>query len=148
MAGPRPAPTKLRMLKGNPGKRPYNEKEPKPKIELPDPPEHLNEDAQTEWNRIGPELVKLGIMSSLDTVALAAYCEIYARWVEAGTKLKETGLIVKAKNGYPLQNPYLSIQNTCLLQMRTFLCEFGMTPSSRTKIKANPPTNSEDDLLT
>ena len=36
MRGRRPKPTRLKMLTGNPGKRPFNMNEPKPDAEIPD----------------------------------------------------------------------------------------------------------------
>jgi len=48
MAGRRPKPTNLKVLHGNPGKRPLNANEPKPAAEMPSAPDHLGEVAQTE----------------------------------------------------------------------------------------------------
>ena len=38
-------------------------------------------------------------------------------------------------NGIPIVSPYLKISNAALDRMRQFLVEFGMTPSSRSKVK-------------
>ena len=41
--GPKHTPTKLKLLKGNPGKRgPLNKDEPEPEVRLPNPPSHLD----------------------------------------------------------------------------------------------------------
>ena len=40
--GPKHTPTKLKPLKGNPGRRPLNEGEPEPEVRLPNPPSHLD----------------------------------------------------------------------------------------------------------
>ena len=52
-SGPKPKPTKLKLLEGNPGRRPINDKEPKPKERLPQCPTHLSEEAKREWQRTG-----------------------------------------------------------------------------------------------
>jgi P27 family predicted phage terminase small subunit len=84
-------------------------------------------------------LLALGIISKLDRAAIAAYCDAYSRWVEAATQIQQYGLIFKAPSGYPMPSPYLAILHTALDQMRAFLTEFGMTPSSRSRVKvANP----------
>ncbi len=132
--GRKPKPSKVHALHGNPGKRSRNTKEPKPEVVVPGPPEHLSEEAVREWNRVTPELKALGIISDIDRNALAAYCQCYARWVASEEKLAKYGEIVKSPNGYPMQSPYLGIANTALKFMRDFAIEFGMTPSSRSRV--------------
>jgi len=141
MAGRRPKPTALKRVAGNPGKRALNEKEPTPPIGVPDPPPHIVGEALAEWKRITPQLVALGILTDIDRAALAAYCQLWARWVEAEKSLSTTGTILKSPSGYPIQNPFLGVANTAIEGMRKFLGEFGMTPSSRSRIT----TNSADD---
>ena len=51
--GRKPQPTALKVLKGNPGRRPLNEDEPKPEVLLPRPPAHLSPVARREWRRAG-----------------------------------------------------------------------------------------------
>ena len=51
--GRKPTPTTLKELKGNPGRRPLNEAEPKPAARLPSPPAHLSRSARREWRRAG-----------------------------------------------------------------------------------------------
>jgi P27 family predicted phage terminase small subunit len=80
-----------------------------------------------------------GLITELDRAALAGYCDAYARVAEASRQLQQYGLIVKSPNGYPMQSPYLAILNTALQETRAFSTEFGMTPSSRSRVKtANP----------
>jgi len=102
--------------------------------ELPRCPPHLDAEAKREWRRIVPRLGTLGILSRLDTAALAAYCQCWSRWVEAETKLRETGLVVKTPQGFAQANPYLSIARQALADMRRFLSEFGLTPVSRHRL--------------
>ena len=40
--GRKTTPTKLKLLKGNPGKRGLNKDEPEPDVRLPNPPSHLD----------------------------------------------------------------------------------------------------------
>jgi P27 family predicted phage terminase small subunit len=133
MAGRRPKPTHLKLLQGNPGKRPINRQEPKPEMEMPGVPEHLSEAAKAEWTRMGEQLHRLGLLTSIDRSAFAAYCVIYARWVDAEEALKKSGPVVRSPSGYPMLSPYYTVANQSLSQMRTYLTEFGMTPSSRSR---------------
>lgn len=146
-AGRKPKPTELKILAGNPGGRPLNENEPKPEVSMPDAPDHLDKAAREEWNRVVPILFRVRIMTDLDVAALASYCQAYGRWVEAEEHISEEGCVVIWK-GFPMQNPYLSIANKAMEQIRQFMSEMGMTPSSRSRVqvqsaqkKANPFTS-------
>ena len=81
--GPKPTPTALRRLQGNPGKRGYNHAEPQPPEGVPDCPAHLNAAARDEWDRLALVLHDMGVVTAVDRAALAAYCQCYGRWVEA-----------------------------------------------------------------
>ncbi len=72
--GPAPKPTRMKVLAGNPGKRPLNRREPQPKPGLPRCPAQLSEEAKREWKRISKELDRLGLLTVLDRAALSAYC--------------------------------------------------------------------------
>lgn len=133
-AGRKPLPTHLKILKGNPGKHPLNKREPQFAQEIPDCPPHLDAVAREEWERITEHLFALNLVTVVDRAALAAYCQCYSRWVDAETKLRATGMIVKTANDYPMVNPYFTVIKQTLKQMQAFLTEFGLTPASRSRI--------------
>jgi P27 family predicted phage terminase small subunit len=137
-SGRKPTPTPLKLLAGNPGRRPLSQAEPTPAPRLPRAPEHLGPEARKEWRRAGRFLLQLGLVSDLDHAALAAYCTAYGRWVEAEQALKAYGLMLKSPNGFPVQSPYLAVANRALEQMRSLLSEFGMSPASRSRVSATP----------
>jgi P27 family predicted phage terminase small subunit len=101
---------------------------------LPDCPPHLDDGARAEWERIVPQLRDKGLLDRTDRAAIAGYCQCYARWAAAETKLAELGPVVKSPSGFPIQNPYLSIAVKALDQMARFLREFGMTPHARKRL--------------
>jgi len=135
-SGGKPTPTPLKLLRGNPGRRPLNQSEPHPVVRLPTPPAHLSKEARKEWRRSGAFLLEIGLISDLDRSAFAAYCTAYGRWVEAEEALKTYGLMLKSPNGFPIQSPYLAVANRALEQMRSLLAEFGMSPASRSRVTA------------
>lgn len=148
MAGRKPIPTNLHILRGNPGKRPLNENEPKPANEKPRCPSHLSEEAKKEWRRMSDKLHKLGLLTEIDGAALAAYCQAYGRWVEAEQNVKKYGMVMLSPDkGWPVQSPYLSIANKALEQMHKYLTEFGMTPSSRSRIVVSKQDKNDDSIL-
>ena len=76
-------------------------------------------------------LARHGVMTELDTSALARYAVVWCRWVDSEAEVKRRGPVVKTEGGNAIQNPFLSIANKCLLQMAQIESEFGLTPSSR-----------------
>lgn len=136
MAGRKPIPTALKILRGNPGRRPLPKDEPQIPAGIPEAPKHLTGKAKKEWHRIVPELHKAGLLTKVDGTALAAYCDCFAQWAEASRQLKKTGLLVKGSLGEPVINPLWKISNAAMERMKQFLVEFGMTPSSRSRVKS------------
>jgi P27 family predicted phage terminase small subunit len=147
MRGRKPTPTALRLLRGNPRKRPINAAEPKPSP-LPAglaAPTWLDPDAAAEWNRVAPMLGRLGVLTETDADALAAYCEAFTTWKQATQRLRQFGMVVKrTKAGLelPVISPYVKIAHHAMAQMRAFLVEFGMTPSSRARIHTAAPAET------
>lgn len=131
-----PKPTALKELTGNPGKRSLNKKEPALKAERPPCPKHLQGEARTEWNRVTKQLLDIGVVTKVDRAALAAYCQCWARWVQAEEAMRQPDflMITTTDNGYPVVSPWLNVANTAMKQMLRFLTEFGMTPSSRSRV--------------
>jgi P27 family predicted phage terminase small subunit len=138
MRGRKPRPTALKLIDGNPGKRPLNAREPKPAHAVPTCPAHLNPTAKAEWKRLARQMHVLGIISQLDRAALAAYCQAYGRWVEAERKLKETPALIKLPSGYIQPSPWLGIANKQLEIMHKFMTDLGLSPASRSRVAALP----------
>jgi phage terminase small subunit len=76
--GRKPKPTALKVLEGNPGKRPLNEKEPQPKRQAPRCPSWLEPEAKKEWKRMAKTLEAIGVLTQVDKAAFAGYCQAYA----------------------------------------------------------------------
>jgi len=145
ITGPKPKPTALKILEGNPGKRPLNLNEPKPLRIAPKCPDWLLEEAKKEWKRFTPELERLGLLTRIDRVAFIGYCQNYAIYIETEKYLKENGRVMKTKSGAIKTRPEVYIANNALKFVRSFASEFGLTPSSRGRIYL-PDLNIEDEL--
>ena len=75
--GRKPKPTNLKVLEGNPGKRPLPTNEVKPQKKAPRCPQWLEEDAKREWKRMGKILEQMGLLTEMDMTAFAGYCQAY-----------------------------------------------------------------------
>lgn len=143
MPGPPPQPIELRLLRGNPSRRPIR---PTLRVarpaEPPAAPDFLSNYAREEWLRVSPELFALRVLTELDVMALAAYCENYASWrtaveafnrVAAGDPVMQ-GLLVKGDRGLPVKNPLLGLARRAAETMLRAASEFGLTPAARSRI--------------
>ncbi len=141
--GPPPQPTRLRLLRGNPGKRRIDGREPQPKMEAPVCPQWLSAKAKRVWKDVVPLLKDMRIITRVDRDALTAYCQTYARWRSAEEFLDQHGEI------YPVRDekgnirrmklyPQVGIARTLLQILRCYQQEFGMTPSARTRVHEIP----------
>jgi P27 family predicted phage terminase small subunit len=149
MRGRKPTPTALKLVRGNPGKRPLPENEPHPEAGAA-MPEWLSPEAAKHWPMIARQLDDAGVLTEMDAQALALYCEAFARWKHANEQVVRYGAVVKAPSGYPVQSPFLSIANKAFEQMTKLLVEFGMTPSSRSRVTGaakKPDKNPFADLV-
>lgn len=92
--------------------RPPRSQEPQPPEKMPPCPAHLDKEAQEEWKRAGEILESIGLMTGLDMVDFAAYCEAYSRWVRLCIERQEMEAVVGE------QKIDLSIANQRILQYR------------------------------
>lgn len=159
--GPSPLPANVHRMNNNPSKKSAGElrEDLKPDVVLPDPPEHLMAEAKAEWVRLGPEMIRLGLITQLDRAEFALYCQYWARWTQAELKLaelQEAGLIETTPSGYRQIGVWLQISNRAAEGMHRSADKFGMTPSARTGFTgrltpqmplfpdAKPKTGAED----
>lgn len=143
--GAKPVPTALKVLRGTLRAGRRNDGEAAPGRAVPSCPPELGATAKREWKRISRELAGMGLLGRIDRAALALYCDAWGRWVEAIDALRQYGVVMKSPNGYPMQSPYLAIANKAAEQVRLLLGEFGMSPSSRTRVRAEPAPQQDDD---
>lgn len=145
--GRKPKPTAMKELEGNPGKRQLNEYEPKPKKKALKCPSWLDAEAKKEWRRVAKQLEELGVLTEVDMAAFAGYCAAYSRWKDAEEFISNHGTIIKTPSGYWQQVPQVSIAQTYLKIMIKFCEQFGLTPSSRSRIVAEKIVNEADDPM-
>ena len=146
MAGRRPIPTRLKIIKGTDQPCRIRKNEPKPADDAVDMPEGLSPVAQKQWSVICQQLQDAKIITNVDSMALALYCEAYATWSNANKMVQKHGAIVKGAAGQPVQSPYFKVANISFDQMRRMMVEFGITPAARSRISTTGPTEDDDEF--
>ena len=144
--GRKPKPTALKILEGNPGKRPLNPHEPIPPKGDLRCPTWLMPEAKKEWKRLASSLEAMGVLTMADLTPFAGYCQAYARWREAEEFITQQGSIFKTPSGYVQQIPQVSIAQQNLKIMQSFCSEFGLTPATRARIIAAGGGSSDNGL--
>lgn len=130
--------------------RPPRNQEPQPPEKMPHCPKHLNKEARKEWRRAGKILQSIGLLTEIDRMIFAAYCEAYSRWIEATLKVQEMGMVYakgavldpdtkKMVGGEPRLNPYIRIAREAFDQMIRAGTQIGLSPSSRAMLKVERP---------
>ena len=153
-----------------------NPEEPEPETfnEPPKCPSYLKGEARKAWDGMAAKLTMLGVLTDIDLTAMEVYCSIYAEWREAKAYLEGPagycpncnprrrkksddpcrGRIHKLIPYGPFfitikgwqQSPYFRAVDVCRKQLRAYAIEFGLTPSSRSRVKVGPKDKDEDEF--
>lgn len=129
---------KKHLTKAEIDQRTKAEQSLKPGTDKIRPPSFLDDKGRKEWNRVVKELKALDLITNLDVVALAMYCDAYSKYVTATEDIKKNGLTIIHKNtaGFEnrVANPAIQTSQKYAQQILKFCTEFGLTPSSRLRL--------------
>jgi P27 family predicted phage terminase small subunit len=136
MRGRKPKPSHLRVVDGNPGRRPLNEDEPQTKAEIPDAPPHWLSDTAKDVYTTTLKDCPEGLLRDLDLSMFARWCFHHDQFRQAQDAVSRYGQFVKnGKSPVPAQNPALAVANKQSLIMAKLEAEMGFTPSSRSRVR-------------
>lgn len=152
----RPAkPAVVHLLNGNPGKRSAKElldqvQNPAVPVEAPDKPDWLDAESSEEWDRLIPDLLKLGLITRLDQQALAQYCEAVCEYrkfsrlisqFNADPKLsqQQAGDVQTSKTGFKSLSIWRTLRNDAQRRADELGRQFGFTPMSRRGLRPQSP---------
>ena len=147
--GPPPTPTKLKLLRGNPGKRPINRQEPTPAANLPVRPDGMSEASQAVWDRILRDYGQTGVLTGVDAAGLRIFCEAVVRYEYAATRLEQSGPLVRGaerRGGELVKNPLHQIVRDNADLVRAFARELGFTPAARSALTSLGKPDENDPL--
>ena len=129
-SGRKKKPTLLKLVTGNPGRRPINSDEPEPILAEVVAPDWLDEEARQKWD----EVIKLcPWIKAADADTLAMYCDAFSHYRKA-QRLSIKTPVVKTPEGKMIKNPAWTARNEAFQQVRSAGSELGLSPSSRSGI--------------
>jgi P27 family predicted phage terminase small subunit len=147
-------PTLMKVLEGTARADRTMPNEPKPEVlTIPPPmPEGLNQWGQKEWEKMTLELTEIGMLTTIDSSQLAAYCNEMGNYWEC--ELRRKGVCPKNESDEAIElaetfyKNYFDMAQKHLKAAKDLAVQFGFTPASRTRI--NLPKKEErselDDL--
>jgi len=153
--GRKPEPAALTLIKGNPSKKPLKSC-PQPTPIAPKIPPWLPTEAKKRWKEIGPELERLGLLTVVDGLAFSMMLNHYSLAVEAAREIKrirrelrkegkkQHPLITKDERGLYRKHPLHQILCDHSETFKSYMPEFGLTPSSRSRLSIPEPEGADD----
>ncbi len=138
--GRKPKPTALKELAGNPGGRELNDAEPQPAPADPERvPYKLLPKAPRFWLDNAPRLSALGLLSEIDLPAFQMMATHFGVAVQAAELIRAEGIMTKDEHQLDRKHPALQVLRDNSAAFRTYAAEFGMTPSARSRVRADVP---------
>lgn len=150
-AGRPPKPTSMKIVNGNPGKRPLNAREPQYDAHSGDAPDGLNDDGLWMWNRLARLLIPQGLLTQADEPMAVAWCEAWADLVEARSALAAHhtqfhSYDAVGQGGMIMTHPAFRRKANATERLNKLSGKFGFSPSDRAKIQS-PEGRTESDVL-
>lgn len=157
--GPAPKPFLQVVREGNPGKRPIEPGVVLPPADLEEPDwletfpavrakdvqaanRRAREVARREWRRVVPVLKASAGLAEVDAQLVHDYCVCVARIDQCERELSTNGLLQLGERGWQ-KNGATTIVGQYRTQLRAYIGELGLSPSSRTRL--TPPKGGDDD---
>jgi len=132
-------PTRIKQLRGNPGKRPLNANEPYLPRTLLKCPRGASANVRRHWKRFAILLHNVGVLTEAEGPIVVALCEEWSTYLKARAHLARHGLVVLSAGGSYKPSPYIGISNAAMANILKMFGELGMTPAARTRVRVADP---------
>lgn len=150
--GPAPKATNMRILEGNPSRRPLNTDEPQPATGAVCPG-WMGDGAREVWEEVAPVLEECGILTKADAVMFAAWCDAVANYKAVSKEIEVASIEacqpanLQYESVEPSDRIYADkVMKALIASQRNFAelmvkfgTKFGLSPSDRTGLKVNKP---------
>ncbi len=164
-SGRKATPTRLRLLRGNPQRRPLNALEPDPARGVPDAPRWFNVLQLEGWETMVRALEPMGVLTISDGPALAILAQAWAEWREAEATVAVRGAYYETPMGgstssssgeqqslpgcapkddraaggvWIRAHPAVAVAANAWRRVASMLAEFGLTPAARARLQVAP----------
>lgn len=146
--GPPPMPEALRKLRGK-RHRKKEDTSTKPVVSVGAPamPAHLRHDpvAAECWVQQCKHLKKMRVLGPQDGFALAGMCMAYSHALQADALIRCDGMFLKDRRRGRVVHPAVKISERSWRDVLRFSQEFGLTPSSATRVRAVSVSSAQEE---
>lgn len=148
--GRKPTPSHLKVVRGTNRADRMNDAEPNPRRARPSAPEHMSARGREAWDYVVDILDRMGVLTEADALAVELLCEARADWLSARDAIEAAGgETYESVNGVTGQrlvkaHPAVAMRSDAARRLQSLLAEFGMSPSSRTKVRAEERDEKDD----
>jgi P27 family predicted phage terminase small subunit len=133
MKGRKPTPTRIKLDRGNPSKRPINHREPQLSPGQREAPSRLTPRAREIWDEVAGELIDAGQLRSADMGLFEEWCSTKAELELTAARLR------KVAQEELVEHRHLLVHSRGLKTIYKGLsAELGLSPTSRSRVVAAP----------
>ena len=129
----------------NPSRK--NHEAPRANGKHPEKPDYFDDDESQMWMQLCSDLDEMGVMSTDNRELMIAYCCAFGGWIKAKRMVAKLGQVIVSKKTdgtvVTRRNPFSVELHKYREEMNRLLPEFGLTPSSRSRLKS-VKTEEED----
>lgn len=137
--GPKPLPTAVKAARGTLQPCRTVPDEPRVIVTRPPVPTGLDATERRAWDRFAADTVRLGVLSEDNLSALRDLACADVRVVRARRAAKKFGMVdIDAESGRTRRSAYALELDAARVDLGRLLNEFGLTPSSRSRVSARP----------
>lgn len=152
MKGRKAVPTAVKKIRGNPGHRPLNELEPKPRRIRPEPPALSDEVDKQLWEHYTEVLDNMGVLTEADYFTLSNLVQITKQIILLQKDIKDEGFVKTTMKMDSLGNEIREVKsNPKIVQLHRLYAEyryysglFGLDPSSRVRLRTSKGKEKDD----
>lgn len=143
--GRKPKPTNLKILHGESRPSHLNPAEPAPRDALPVCPDDVTDEVREIWNYTVRELDAMNLAHAADRDALHSYCEAVVRHRRLCRLASRSQPLITGQKGNWVTNPIWRQVRDAAAEVRAGAAEFGLTPSSRSRIEVKGSDDGAQD---
>lgn len=151
----RRAPRQLKIVRGTfrKDRNPAQEPEPTKVAHVPSAPAYLGRHAKAHWKKIASELVRAGVLTTVDLGALEILCSAYGEFREAYEAVytdargneRSFREYMRGRNSQTM--PEYNAMKAAKAEYKAYATEFGITPSSRNRLELKPKKGETQDPM-
>lgn len=136
-----PKPRTLRLIEGNPSRKPLPDSPPEYNVSGDRVPTGLDDIAKKKWLEIAPQLIERGVLQDVDRDTLSTYC----MWWSILSQLEHKRQVCGMRDFSELSAILIRLRDASI-QLRSYAAELGITPACRARVVSSLSQTAQDEF--